>query len=61
MIRLIKVRHVLWLFSRPLLTRLDPTEAAEELKRNREQFIYNVKTSMRGGSIKGVQYHKVTP
>ena len=42
-----------------ILTR--DTEAAEELKRNREQFIYNVKTSMRGGSIKGVQYNKVIP
>ncbi|KAM5530741.1 hypothetical protein V8D89_015601 [Ganoderma adspersum] len=36
-------------------------EAAEELKRNREQFLFNVKTSMRGGSIKGVQYNKVIP
>ncbi|TBU34662.1 ubiquitin-conjugating enzyme/RWD-like protein [Dichomitus squalens] len=36
-------------------------EAAEELKRNREQFVYNVKVSMRGGSIKGVQYNKVIP
>lgn len=34
-------------------------EAAEELKRNREQFIYNVKTTMRGGALKGVQYAKV--
>ncbi|OJA19550.1 proteasome-mediated degradation [Rhizopogon vesiculosus] len=34
-------------------------EAAEELRKNREQFLYNVKTSMRGGHIKGVTYHKV--
>lgn len=35
------------------------TEAAEELRRNREQFVYNVQNSMRGGNIKGVQYAKV--
>lgn len=34
-------------------------EAAEELRKNREQFLYTVKTSMRGGNIKGVQYDKV--
>ncbi|KAI0715351.1 ubiquitin-conjugating enzyme/RWD-like protein [Earliella scabrosa] len=34
-------------------------EAAEELKRNREQFIYNVKSSMRGGTIKGEKYDVV--
>ncbi|KIK49457.1 hypothetical protein CY34DRAFT_796863 [Suillus luteus UH-Slu-Lm8-n1] len=34
-------------------------EAAEELRKNREQFLYNVKTSMRGGNIKGVTYDKV--
>jgi len=34
-------------------------EAAEELRKNREQFLYNVKTSMRGGSLKGVSYNKV--
>ncbi|KAG1828073.1 ubiquitin-conjugating enzyme/RWD-like protein [Suillus fuscotomentosus] len=34
-------------------------EAAEELRKNREQFLYNVKTSMRGGIIKGVTYNKV--
>ncbi|KAL4241746.1 Ubiquitin-conjugating enzyme/RWD-like protein [Abortiporus biennis] len=34
-------------------------EAAEEMRKSREQFLYNVKTSMRGGSIKGVQYDKV--
>lgn len=34
-------------------------EAAEELKKNREQFMYNVKASMKGGNVKGVQYAKV--
>ncbi|KAH9846854.1 E2 ubiquitin-conjugating enzyme [Lenzites betulinus] len=34
-------------------------EAAEELKRSREQFVYNVKNTMRGGALKGVQYAKV--
>lgn len=34
-------------------------DAAEELRRNREQFIYNVKHSMRGGYVKGVQYANV--
>lgn len=34
-------------------------EAAEELRKNREQFLYNVKSSMRGVNIKGVQYDKV--
>ena len=35
------------------------TEAAEELRKNREQFLLNVKTSMRGGHIKGISYNKV--
>jgi len=34
-------------------------DAAEELRRNREQFVYNVKHSMRGGYVKGVQYANV--
>ena len=34
-------------------------EAAEELRRNREGFMQNVKSSIRGGFIKGVQYDKV--
>ncbi|KAI6153884.1 ubiquitin-conjugating enzyme/RWD-like protein [Pisolithus tinctorius] len=34
-------------------------EAAEELRKNREQFLYNVKSSMRGANIKGVHYDKV--
>jgi ubiquitin-conjugating enzyme E2 M len=36
-----------------------PTDAAEELRKNREQFVYNVKQSMRGGYVKGVQYANV--
>ncbi|TFY81994.1 hypothetical protein EWM64_g2020 [Hericium alpestre] len=34
-------------------------EAAEELRRSRDQFLYNVKQSMRGGQVKGQQYDKV--
>jgi len=34
-------------------------DAAEELRKNREQFVYNVKQSMRGGYVKGVQYANV--
>lgn len=36
------------------------TEAAEDLRKNREQFVLNVKSSMRGGNIRGVQYARVT-
>ena len=51
--------HLLYL--PPLLTAISTsTEAAEELRKNRDQFLYNVKASMRGGSIKGVQYDKVS-
>ena len=35
------------------------TEAAEELRRNRDQFLHNVKQSMRGSSIKGQKYDNV--
>jgi len=35
-------------------------EAAEELRRNREQFLQNVRLSMQGRSIKGVHYDKVS-
>ena len=39
----------------------DPsTEAAEELRRNREQFTYNVRQTMRGNALKGVQYDRVS-
>ncbi|KZV76927.1 hypothetical protein PENSPDRAFT_645685 [Peniophora sp. CONT] len=34
-------------------------EAAEELRRNREQFLHNVKQSMRGANIKGQKYDNV--
>ena len=34
-------------------------EAAEELRKNREQFLTNVKSSMGGRNIKGVQYDRV--
>lgn len=30
------------------------------MSKNREQFLQNVKSSMRGANIKGVQYDKVT-
>ena len=35
------------------------TEAAHEMSKNREQFLQNVKQSMRGGHIKGVHYDSV--
>jgi ubiquitin-conjugating enzyme E2 M len=35
-------------------------EAAEELRKNREQFIQNVKASMTGRTVKGQKYDKVT-
>lgn len=34
-------------------------EAAEELRRNRDQFLSNVAASMGGRNIKGVQYDNV--
>lgn len=37
----------------------ETTEAAEELRKNRDMFIQNVKSSMRGVHIKGVQYARV--
>ena len=36
-----------------------PPDAAEDLRKNRDQFAYNVKASMRGGVIKGQPYEKV--
>lgn len=39
--------------------RFSCAEAAEELRKNREQFLYSVKASMRGSNIKGVQYARV--
>lgn len=35
------------------------TEAALEMSKNRDQFLQNVKQSMRGGHIKGVHYDSV--
>jgi ubiquitin-conjugating enzyme E2 M len=35
------------------------TEAAIEMSKNREQFLSNVRYSMRGAVIKGVHYDKV--
>jgi ubiquitin-conjugating enzyme E2 M len=35
-------------------------EAAEELRKNREQFLQNVKQSMTGRTVKGQKYDKVT-
>jgi len=37
------------------------TEAAEDLRRNRDAFAANVKTSMRGGSVRGETFDRVTP
>jgi len=34
-------------------------EAAEDLRTNRENFRRNVKTSMTGGSVKGITYDRV--
>lgn len=36
-----------------------PTEAAQEMSKNRDQFLTHVKSSMRGSNIKGVQYTSV--
>jgi len=44
-------------FNRIVLIRF--TEAAHEMSKNRDQFLNNVKASMRGGSLKGVQYDNV--
>ena len=35
------------------------SEAALEMSKNRDQFLHNVKQSMRGGHIKGVHYDNV--
>jgi len=34
-------------------------EAAQDLRQNRDQFLLNVKSSMKGGNIKGQQYDRV--
>lgn len=52
-----------WMFSSSqamlLIFTMCGTEAAEELRRNREQFLHNVKQSMRGANIKGQKYDNV--
>jgi len=35
-------------------------EAAEDLRRNRDQFLANVKSSLKGGYVKGVSYDRVS-
>jgi ubiquitin-conjugating enzyme E2 M len=42
-----------------LLIQFIPTEAAEDLRRNREKFTFNVKNSMRGGVVNGTSYDNV--
>ena len=34
-------------------------EAAEDLRRGRDKFVYNVKNSLRGGNVNGVIYDNV--
>ncbi|KIR68798.1 hypothetical protein I312_100103 [Cryptococcus bacillisporus CA1280] len=36
-------------------------DAAEDFRRNRENFIHNVKTAMRGGSVRGESFDRVLP
>ena len=36
-----------------------PAEAAEELRKDRDQFIRNVRATMRGGMLKKQQYDNV--
>jgi ubiquitin-conjugating enzyme E2 M len=45
-------------FSDPTL--LSPTEAAEDLRRGRDKFVYNVKSSLRGGNVNGTIYDNVS-
>ena len=45
---------------RQLLTNHSLTEAAEDLRRNRDTFQQNVRSSMRGGSVKGNVFDSVT-
>jgi ubiquitin-conjugating enzyme E2 M len=35
-------------------------EAAEDLRKDRDQFLNNVKSSLKGGYIKGVSYDRVS-
>jgi len=43
----------------PVFTAEYAVEAAEDLRRNREGFISNVKSSMRGGIVRGETFDKV--
>ena len=45
-----------WLFLTP--PSLSP-EAAEDLRRGRDKFVYNVKNSLRGGNVNGTVYDNV--
>jgi ubiquitin-conjugating enzyme E2 M len=47
------------LYSCGFLTMWIYTEAAEDLRKSRDQFTSNVKLSLQGRTIKGVQYDKV--
>lgn len=48
-----------FLFVVRLFASVHPTEAAIEMSKNRDQFLSNVKSSMRGSSIKGIHYDNV--
>lgn len=39
---------------------LSSTEAAEDLRRGRDKFVYNVKNSLRGGNVNGTTYDNVS-
>lgn len=46
---------------RPPVLTFPFTEAAIEMSKNRDQFLHNVKASMRGEHIKGQKYDDVRP
>ena len=50
--------HLNYLLTKQV-TRPFRVEAAEDLRRSRENFTHNVKNSLRGGVIKGVGYDNV--
>lgn len=39
---------------------LSHPEAAEDLRRGRDKFVYNVKNAMRGGNVNGTTYDNVS-
>jgi ubiquitin-conjugating enzyme E2 M len=47
------------LFTLIISNDLSQTEAAQEMVKNRDQFVSNVKSTMQGRSYKGVQYANV--